>query len=515
MCGGQQNVTDGSAFIGATGQIDSRPLNSEELAQGLDCLLATEQGERPCWQFSHLVRILDRVTKVNPHQHITGSVGGQNLLQRVVQVYRQDPIAGRAFLEYVDKRRLTHFRELEDFFQQPDDALLRWFERQIPLPGDPESFKEADDHLNLARLAFQSRHGSSFELLREAYRTVALENLAHGVAEVWFRTSLGDHEDDSFASAAQAAIQGAKQAELEAEAPLKVRFLVGLRKRLSDPVTGLPDAAATDTRAASLVAALGCLRQTVSDAGAVILGIDSVGMDSDWNPRRQSVARSIAAWAGLHIAVHFGESWREGGLLSTLERLEELVRYGLIHQLDNANALFAVRDPANPLQSYSQQDWQQISHLQHSILQFLATRGIALGINPTSNDLLTRSLRRREGWRFRALNEPLGGGMPSVVELMFAPESQSRPLLIVVGNDNSRLYPSRIAGAFLTVSEELAHLWEASGSVNVSVFGQLPTRAIARLMTNGFALTETARDRRSFQNWSGYCWPSSAQLSTG
>jgi hypothetical protein len=204
-----------------------------------------------------------------------------------------------------------------------------------------------------------------------------------------------------------------------------------------------------------------------------------------------------------------------GGILSTLERLGELVRYGLTHQLDNANALFGIRDDQNLLQKYSQQDRQQIGHLQRSIFQFLATRGIALGINPTSNDLLTRSLRQREGWRFRALNEPLGEEMPSAADSMFPQESQSKPLLIVVGNDNSRLYPSRISGAFLTVSEELAHLWEASGPASSGVYGQLSTRAIARLVMNGFALTETTKDKRSFQNWSGYCWPSSAQLSTG
>jgi hypothetical protein len=303
----------GNTFIGATGQIDSQALSTEELAQSLDGLLGAEQTEKSCGQLSLLVRILDRVTKINPHQHITGSIGSRQLLQRVVQVYRQDPLARETFLDYINQRRLAHFKEPEDFFQQSDEALLRWFEHQIPLSGDAGCFKEADDHLSLARLAFQSRHEASFELLREAYCTIALENLAHGVTEVWFRTSLGDHEDDSFTKAAQAAIQGARQAELEARVPLSVRFLVGMRKRLPDSVTDLPDSRATDASAASLVTAIGHLRQTVPDARTVVLGIDSVGMDSDWNPQRQSVARSIAMWSGLHIAVHFGESWREGG----------------------------------------------------------------------------------------------------------------------------------------------------------------------------------------------------------
>jgi hypothetical protein len=350
-----------NAFIGANGRVDAQNLDAAELAQTLDYLLETEPTQKSGGPFPLLVRILDRIAKVNPHQHITGSVGQRSLLKQVIRVYRQGSIPTKSFLDYIDKSNLAHFTGLESFFRQSDDALPRRFEHQILFPGDPESFQEADDNSNLTRFAFQSGHEASFELLREAYHDVALENLAHGLTEVWFRTSLGDHGDDSFANAAQAAIQGARQAEMEAEAPLSVRFLVGMRKLLPDHVIGSQDAAAaTDARAMALVAALAGLQQRDSDARRMILGVDSVGMDSDWNPQRQSVARSMAMWSGLHVAAHFGKSWRAGGLLSTLEKLEELVRYGLIHQLDNANALFAVRDTENPLQSYSPEDWRQI-----------------------------------------------------------------------------------------------------------------------------------------------------------
>jgi hypothetical protein len=256
----------GNTFIGATGQIDSQSMNAEDLAQVLDGLLATEQTEKSGRQFPQLVHILDRLAKINPHQHITGSVGSRGLLQRVVQVYRKDSLAREALLEYMDKCPLAHLKEPEGFFQQSDDALLRWFERQFPLPSEPGSFKEADDHLNLARLAFQSKHETSFELLQDAYHTVALENLAHGVTEVWFRTSRGDHENDSFSNAAQAAIQGARQSELEAKTPLKVRFLVGMRKCLPGHVTDLQNSAGTDARAVALVTAIGYLRQTVPNS---------------------------------------------------------------------------------------------------------------------------------------------------------------------------------------------------------------------------------------------------------
>jgi hypothetical protein len=69
-----------------------------------------------------------------------------------------------------------------------------------------------------------------------------------------------------------------------------------------------------------------------------------------------------------------------------------------------------------------------------------------------------------------------------------------RPLVIVVGNDNSRLYPARIAGSFLTVSEELANLWDAPGSTYFSVYGKLSTEIIAQLIRNGFMLSQSAND---------------------
>ena len=159
----------------------------------------------------------------------------------------------------------------------------------------------------------------------------------------------------------------------------------------------------------------------------------------------------------LDIAIHFAESWHDGGLIRTLERLELLVRNGVIDQLDNANALFATNDFRSLIQRYSDPEWQYIAKLQRNILGLLMEREIGLVINPTSNDWLTRTLRKKEGWRFRELTEPLTDGFPSVVEFMIFESNRTKPLVMSVGNDNSRIYPSRVEG-LLTVSEELASL---------------------------------------------------------
>ena len=125
----------------------------------------------------------------------------------------------------------------------------------------------------------------------------------------------------------------------------------------------------------------------------------------------------------------------------------------------------------------------------------MTNRGIVLGINPTSNDWLTRKIRRQEGWRFRDLNEPFWTGAPSVIEMMNCEEESVTRLRLVVGNDNSRIYPSRVEGAYLTVSEELANLWSAVGAPkgsgsNASVYGAFPTSTIGRLIKNGSELIE-------------------------
>jgi hypothetical protein len=192
----------GNTVIGPNGRVESRSLGVEELAYVLDVLLVANKVKQGSWGFPDLVTMLDSVTKVNPHQHITGSIGDPDLLRRVIQVYRQDQSARSAFLEYVLQSFIVREDEIPGFFEQSDDALVPWFQRKVPLAGDPWDFDEADDRLSLTRLAFQSQSPDSWELLQEAYRTVALENAAHGVEEVWFRTSLGDHQKDSFVRAA-------------------------------------------------------------------------------------------------------------------------------------------------------------------------------------------------------------------------------------------------------------------------------------------------------------------------
>ncbi len=72
-----------------------------------------------------------------------------------------------------------------------------------------------------------------------------------------------------------------------------------------------------------------------------------------------------------------------------------------------------------------------------------------------------------------------------MLDMMSCAEESNERLRVIVGNDNSRIYSSRIDGAYLTVSEELASLWSMPGRSNGSIFGLLPTNAIARLILNG------------------------------
>ena len=484
----------GNTTISPEGLIESRSISVAELAHVLDVLLIANKLKQESWHFPDLVALLDQVTKVNPHQHITGSIGDPKLLMRVIQVYRQDQVAQAAFLDYILNDFLVREEDIPGFFEQSDDALLEWFQRKIPLSGDPADFDEADDRLNLIRLAFQSSHPDSLELLQEAYRIVALENAQHGVEEVWFRTALGDHETDGFKKAAEAALRGAHAAVAGSPAPLQVKYLIGLRKQDLETTAGNGKSDLIDRRAEGLVSAIQQLRSSRPNAKRMLWGIDSVGLDSRWRPEWQATARRAAAKARLRVAVHFGESWQEGELLIRLKILQDLVEFGTIQQLDNANILFAVKDLANSDRLYSNDHWAEIRQVQRKILDAMVKREIALGINPTSNDWLTRSLRRREGWRFRELEEPLGVGMASVVDLMIGGRVDSKHLIVVVGNDNSRLYGSRVPGGFLTVSEELANLWDAHGSIECSIYGKVSTEVVARLISNGFVVARSSGD---------------------
>lgn len=488
----------------APANVDPMSLSLEEFTDYLDKSLRQHRNQTERWDFEGLVAFLDGIPKTNPHQHITGSVGSPELLKLALQIYQEDPAAREEFLDYATSTDLMRPEIARHFFRLSNNAMLQWMQSHIPLNVAPGSFGQADDRLSLVRLAFQSGHPGTGELLEEAYKSVALENQAHGVSDVWFRTSLGDQDADAFGRVAQSAIRGASQAEAVSNSPLNVRFVVGMRKMWHDSTSGPQTGSPFDTKALGLVAKLGKLREDDSNIARMFLGVDSVGTDSGWQPEWQAPARTMAVSQDMHVAMHFGESWHAGDLLNTLQRLEALARSGDIQQLDNSNALFATRDAENPNQSYSAEAWAEISRIQGSAFKLLIERGIGLGINPTSNDWLTRSLREEEGWRLRGHNEPVNSGEPSVTEMM-APEHGEKQLVMVVGNDNSRIYPSRVKNSYLTVSEELATLWETSGSSETSVFGKFPTKFIAQLILNGFALTQSVGnsqvDAGGFKQW--------------
>lgn len=484
--------------IPAANLLNPEGMDSGDLARMLDERANLEIPAIQRAGFPALVRVLDGIAKVNPHQHITGSVGNPNLLKRALYIYRNDPSAGEAFLNFLVENEMIRPQDSESFLQHSDEDLIQWLLRNIPFQHAPIHFEHGDDRLSIVRTAFQSNHPESIKLLKDAYRVAALENISHGVSELWFRTSLGDHDNETFVEAAQAAIEGAKQAELEADSAIKVRFIVGMRKYHYESSADNP--VPIDAKSVDLVTKVVSLRRKFPDMADKIIGTDSVGCDSEWNPDWQAPARIISASCGLHNAVHFGESWSEGGLLPTLVHVKTLVNGGDIRQLDNTNALFATKDSENQTQRYSDSDWNEISLLQIEIFGLLIKNGICLCINPSSNDWLTRTLRKREGWRIRRHDEPVHEGALSVSDLIMADKSKAEHLVLLVGNDNSRIYPTRIPGAFLTVSEELANMWKAPGSSHKSVYGKLPSESIAQLILNGLEAASLVRRNQGIAN---------------
>ena len=477
--------------------IDPAEMTGPQLCGALDELVSrTKSGK----SFGSLVSALRKVNKVNPHQHITGSIGQRELLEQVVRVYRADPEVRERLLDYTQSQGLLAHDARDQLFDMPDSAIAEWLEKRIPLRREPGEFAESDRHLNMARLAFNSSNPEAITLFRQAYRQVAMENFEDGVTEVWLRTTMGDQSDGTFA---RAALEGARHAERETGENIQVRFMVGMRKHVANNRHADASQNSGPQDRISPVNPLSYIYELAAELGPMIIGVDSVGVDSGWIPEQQESLRSNAARRHLRVAVHCGESWHEGGLVQTLEGLKELTNNGVLNHLDNANALFAAPDPSSAHQHYSEAEWNSIAELQWQVFASLTNRGIALGINPTSNDWLTRKIRRQEGWRFRNLAEPFWAGAPSVIEMMNCEDDSASRLRLVVGNDNSRIYPSRIEGDYLTVSEELASLWSAPGRSNDSnahvstdsVYGTFPTATVARLIKNGSELIEAGSNQ--------------------
>ena len=292
--------------------IDPAVMTGAQLCGTLDELVNGLKPGKADDGFVSLISALRTVEKVNPHQHITGSIGQRELLEQVVRVYRSDPEVRERLLDYAESQGILDPQARDQLFQMPDSRLAEWLERRIPLSREPGVFAESDRHLNMARLAFNSSHPDVIPLFRQAYRQVALENFADGVVEVWLRTTMEDHADGSFA---RAALEGARQAERDTGERLRVKFMVGMRKHLANNGHGDGNQIVGRHDPVSSVNPLSYIYDLAAEVGPMIIGVDSVGVDSGWPPEQQESLRSNAARRQLRVAVHCGESWLEGGLI--------------------------------------------------------------------------------------------------------------------------------------------------------------------------------------------------------
>jgi len=183
------------------------------------------------------------------------------------------------------------------------------------------------------------------------------------------------------------------------------------------------------------------------------------------------------------VGEHIGESWNVGELVESLQNVKHVVQTGHVDEINNVNALFAVKDAA-VTSLYDDATWELIYELQHEILEMVRVQGIALGMSPTSNDLLTRSLRRAEGWRIRELTESIGE-YSSIMDRMSSLLTDTQPLVFVIANDNSHVY-TPVEDGPLTVNQEYAKLLVPQSEYGKSPFGTLGISHIALLIMNSF-----------------------------
>jgi len=175
--------------------------DSRGISQRLVPILSDDElSERPGEMFAAVMNGLDGIDKVNGHQHVTGSADAELLGQALV-IYREDAVSGDLLLGYLVDAGLIRQNEREGFFGQEDDVIIALFQKWMAYSRDavPANFAEADNHFNFLRFAVSSSSVGSAELLGNAIAHIAIvDNYEHGVNEVWFRTSLGDHTGEAF-----------------------------------------------------------------------------------------------------------------------------------------------------------------------------------------------------------------------------------------------------------------------------------------------------------------------------
>jgi len=280
---------------------------------------------------------------------------------------------------------------------------LRTFFRRSLRRG---TFPRFDRSLELGRSVLDA--DPEFIAHREWFRQVLIESAREGNRVVGIRATLGGHwrSTGEFRTAIEAAVQGIREGEEATGEKIFGVLILGIRKSL------------TADEAENLLNEWLALRddwkESRPDDAARLYGVDSVGEEIGIDPSLQAYVFAQADDAEQLVAYHIGELWELGGLMDALERIQYIVDHGAAALLTNPIALFVNAETLRG-DLYPPAARRRIRIRQEQLWNQLANQPRVLEISPTSNEIMTRALRREEGWRLIPMKTFLNMGIPITV----------------------------------------------------------------------------------------------------
>jgi adenosine deaminase len=324
----------------------------------------------------------------NLHRHAAGSLSAASL----ARLYLEHPLARDQFANryMLDPVYAHHIEQVMDAHFETID----------------QSWEQFEDAFTPARLVLDQ--GDERQMHYRWFRFLAADSADEGLAVSGIRATFGGHwrSEADFENLLTAAIDGILDGEREGGERGKVVLFLALRKDMPPEKAFRRLRIWNETRVRQA--------QANPQVARIMVGIDSVGSERQFQLDEQTPVWEEASANGCALTCHLGEQWEPGGLLTRLEQIQELLERVQVAYLTNANALWV--DTGSLARSgRSQAEVRQISDLQAQICARLIQQGVILEISPTSNDVLTRTRRRQEGWQFVPLQVMLARGVSIAV----------------------------------------------------------------------------------------------------
>jgi len=339
-----------------------------------------------CWPVMR--QIILRMPTSNFHRHISASVP----IEFIARMFRENQ-AARAELK--EKYGATFGPQ----FDPGNPADLRRFMRMAISSGE-----SADFH----GMAFEPRriyrkHDPEFKIDSLNARQIVRDSAREGNRMVGIRAGLAsDDTPEVFSKRIEAVVQEMIRAEEAEGHRIQAKLILGLKKGI------------TASQAQKTIEVWLDLKKewerSRPEFAEKLYGVDTADAEEDYDPRVHEPAMRKARDQGQVVLSHMGEFWRPGELLKALKRVEQMIDSGVVSIVTNPTCLFVDSRTLNE-NLYPADAKEAVRKAQAALWRKFSDQGVAIEISPSSNDWLTRKVRRLEGWRLSSLSSKLNQGV--------------------------------------------------------------------------------------------------------